>query len=74
MPDSFGCGARLVSRIATTTTASPRGRGINDNGSGSVGLLEIALTIARQNYTPDKRIRFGWWGTEECGWSARRSP
>jgi Zn-dependent M28 family amino/carboxypeptidase len=74
MPDSFGCGARLVSRIATTTTASPRGRGINDNGSGSVGLLEIALTIARQNYTPDKRIRFGWWARRSAGWSARRSP
>jgi aminopeptidase S len=43
------------------------GPGINDNGSGSAGLLEIALTIARQNYTPDKRIRFGWWGAEERG-------
>lgn len=45
----------------------PAGPGINDNGSGSAGLLEIALTIARQNYTPDKRIRFGWWGAEERG-------
>jgi len=47
-----------------SVTAGP---GINDNGSGSAGLLEIALTIARQNYTPDKRIRFGWWGAEERG-------
>jgi aminopeptidase S len=43
------------------------GPGINDNGSGSAGLLEVALTIARENYTPDKRIRFGWWGAEERG-------
>lgn len=47
-----------------SVTAGP---GINDNGSGSAGLLEVALTIAAQNYTPDKRIRFGWWGAEERG-------
>ncbi|HEX6361256.1 M28 family peptidase [Actinophytocola sp.] len=43
------------------------GPGINDNGSGSAALLEIALTVASQNYTPAKRIRFGWWGAEERG-------
>lgn len=43
------------------------GPGINDNGSGSAALLEIALTIASQDYTPEKRIRFGWWGAEERG-------
>jgi aminopeptidase S len=47
-----------------SVTAGP---GINDNGSGSSALLEIALTIARQDYTPAKRIRFGWWGAEERG-------
>lgn len=47
-----------------SVTAGP---GINDNGSGSSALLEIALTIARENYTPAKRIRFGWWGAEERG-------
>jgi aminopeptidase S len=47
-----------------SVTAGP---GINDNGSGSATLLEIALTIARQNFTPDKRLRFGWWGAEERG-------
>jgi aminopeptidase S len=45
----------------------PAGPGINDNGSGSASLLEIALTVARQNYTPTKRLRFGWWGAEERG-------
>ncbi|MGW5052940.1 M28 family peptidase [Actinokineospora sp. NPDC004072] len=43
------------------------GPGINDNGSGSAGLLEIALTIAEQDLVPDKHLRFGWWGAEELG-------
>jgi aminopeptidase S len=47
-----------------SVTAGP---GINDNGSGSSALLEVALTVARENYTPTKRIRFGWWGAEERG-------
>jgi aminopeptidase S len=47
-----------------SVTAGP---GINDNGSGSAALLEVALTVASQNLTPAKRIRFGWWGAEELG-------
>jgi aminopeptidase S len=47
-----------------SVTAGP---GINDNGSGSSALLEIALTVASQNLAPTKRIRFGWWGAEERG-------
>ncbi|MFE2751670.1 M28 family metallopeptidase [Actinosynnema sp. NPDC059335] len=47
-----------------SVTAGP---GINDNGSGSAGLLEVALTVARQGLAPSKHIRFGWWGAEELG-------
>jgi aminopeptidase S len=47
-----------------SVTAGP---GINDNGSGSAALLEVALTVASQNFNPAKRIRFGWWGAEERG-------
>ncbi|MET0133667.1 MAG: M28 family metallopeptidase [Kibdelosporangium sp.] len=43
------------------------GPGITDNGSGSAGLLEVALTVARQNVRPTKHLRFGWWGAEELG-------
>ncbi|MCE6997223.1 M28 family metallopeptidase [Saccharothrix sp. S26] len=43
------------------------GPGINDNGSGSAGLLEIALTVSRQAFAPRRHIRFGWWGAEELG-------
>jgi aminopeptidase S len=43
------------------------GPGINDNGSGSAGLLEVALTAAEQNLAPAKHLRFAWWGAEELG-------
>ncbi|MEU4212858.1 M28 family metallopeptidase [Streptomyces sp. NPDC026206] len=44
-----------------------RGAGINDNGSGSAGILEVALTVAKQGYKPGKHLRFAWWGAEELG-------
>ncbi len=44
-----------------------RGPGINDNGSGSAGLLEVALTVAEQNPQPARHLRFAWWGAEELG-------
>ena len=43
------------------------GPGINDNGSGSAALLEVALTIAEQDLRPVKKLRFAWWGAEELG-------
>jgi Zn-dependent M28 family amino/carboxypeptidase len=41
------------------------GPGINDNGSGSAALLEIAQNLA--NHKPRNTIRFAWWGAEELG-------
>ncbi|MET7426467.1 M28 family peptidase [Dactylosporangium sp. NPDC005555] len=43
------------------------GPGINDNGSGSAVLLEVALALAQQNPTMTKRVRFAWWSDEEQG-------
>ncbi|WP_405817324.1 M28 family metallopeptidase [Streptomyces sp. NBC_01390] len=43
------------------------GAGINDNGSGSAGILEIALAVSRAQYQPTKHLRFAWWGAEELG-------
>jgi aminopeptidase S len=43
------------------------GPGINDNGSGSAGVLEIALTVAASGYRPHRHLRFAWWGAEELG-------
>ncbi|AVZ74696.1 Leupeptin-inactivating enzyme 1 [Streptomyces lunaelactis] len=43
------------------------GAGINDNGSGSAGILETALAVSRAQLQPAKHLRFGWWGAEELG-------
>ncbi|MGH3136974.1 MAG: M28 family metallopeptidase [Gaiellaceae bacterium] len=41
------------------------GPGINDNGSGSAALLEIAERMAKVK--PRNKVRFAWWGAEEAG-------
>jgi Zn-dependent M28 family amino/carboxypeptidase len=41
--------------------------GINDNGSGSATVLEIALQMSRLGIEPRNRVRFAFWGTEELG-------
>ncbi|MFE0178469.1 M28 family metallopeptidase [Streptomyces sp. NPDC059002] len=43
------------------------GPGINDNGSGSAGVLETALAVSRAQLKPTKHLRFAWWGAEELG-------
>jgi aminopeptidase S len=43
------------------------GAGINDNGSGSAGVLEVALAVAKEKLEPSKHLRFAWWGAEEEG-------
>ncbi len=42
-----------------------RGPGIQDNGSGSAALLEVAEQIAKLK--PQNTLRFAWWGAEESG-------
>lgn len=44
-----------------------RGPGINDNGSGSASILEVAEQIAARDIVPRNKIRFIWWGAEEFG-------
>ncbi|MFF2726900.1 M28 family metallopeptidase [Streptomyces sp. NPDC058008] len=43
------------------------GPGVNDNGSGSAGLLEVALRLAESGRTPANKVRFAWWSAEENG-------
>ncbi|WP_406182851.1 M28 family metallopeptidase [Streptomyces sp. NBC_01006] len=50
----------------------PEGPGINDNGSGSAGLLEVALKLAdeganKKGKGPANKVRFAWWSAEELG-------
>ncbi|WP_182546787.1 M28 family metallopeptidase [Halosaccharopolyspora lacisalsi] len=42
------------------------GAGINDNGTGSAGLLETALQLGGSPDT-NNAVRFAWWGAEESG-------
>jgi Zn-dependent M28 family amino/carboxypeptidase len=42
-----------------------RGPGINDNGSGSAGILEIAEVFAAEGRVPRNKLRFMWYGAEE---------
>lgn len=46
----------------------PEGPGINDNGSGSSALLEVAEQIAKPANKGQlaNRLRFAWWGAEEA--------
>ncbi|MFF3443826.1 M28 family metallopeptidase [Streptosporangium sp. NPDC002721] len=41
------------------------GPGINDNGSGTAGILETAL--AAKSLRTENRLRFAFWGAEELG-------
>ena len=43
------------------------GPGINDNGSGTSTILEIALQLAKLNIHPVNKVRFAFWGAEEDG-------
>ena len=41
------------------------GPGINDNGSGSASLLEVAQQMSKVK--PENTVRLAWWGAEEDG-------
>ena len=43
----------------------PAGPGVQDNGTGSAALLEVAEAMAKVK--PDNKVRFAWWGAEESG-------
>lgn len=43
----------------------PAGPGVNDNGSGSATVLEVAKQLAA--CSPNHKVRFAWWGAEEWG-------
>jgi len=42
-----------------------QGPGIQDNGSGSAAILEVAEQLAKVK--PHNKVRFAWWGAEESG-------
>ena len=59
----------MVGAHLDSVTAGP---GIQDNGSGSAAILEIAIQLAEFDEDDDSdellnRVRFAWWGAEELG-------
>jgi hypothetical protein len=43
------------------------GPGINDNGSGTAAVLEVARQARRLGVRPTRGLRFAFWGAEELG-------
>jgi Zn-dependent M28 family amino/carboxypeptidase len=41
------------------------GPGINDDGSGTIGILETAIQLSQ--FSVNNAVRFGWWSGEEFG-------
>ena len=59
--------ANRVVVVGAHLDSVPRGGGIQDNGTGSATILEIAETLAAQERAPRNKLRFVWWGAEEFG-------
>ncbi len=45
----------------------PAGPGINDNGSGSSSVLELAIQFFNSPLKPLNPVMFAWWAAEEVG-------
>ena len=54
----------VVGAHLDSVTAGP---GINDNGSGTAAILEVAKQMAALGVKPTNRVRFAFWGGEEFG-------
>ena len=65
--DSRGGDANKTVVVGAHLDSVVEGPGINDNGSGSSTILEIAEEISELNQAPRQRLRFAFWGAEELG-------
>ncbi|KIW68735.1 hypothetical protein PV04_04659 [Phialophora macrospora] len=54
-----------VIALGAHTDSVEKGPGINDNGSGTIGILNVALALS--NFTVTNAVRFGFWSAEEFG-------
>jgi Zn-dependent M28 family amino/carboxypeptidase len=65
--DSQGGDANKVLVVGAHLDSVAAGPGINDNGSGTSTVLEIAEEIAELEIKPRQKVRFAFWGAEEAG-------
>jgi aminopeptidase Y len=64
LAEKVGKNADNVVMAGAHLDSVPEGPGINDNGSGSGALLEVAEQMAKVK--PQNTLRFAWWGAEEA--------
>jgi Zn-dependent M28 family amino/carboxypeptidase len=67
LADSKGGDADRVLVVGAHLDSVTEGPGINDNGSGTAGILEIAEEMAEAKIKPRQKVRFAFWGAEESG-------
>jgi len=67
LADSPGGDADKVVVVGAHLDSVPAGPGINDNGSGSATILEIAVQMSKLKVNPRQKVRFAFWGAEESG-------
>ncbi|KAL1863042.1 hypothetical protein Daus18300_008198 [Diaporthe australafricana] len=56
-----------VLQVGAHMDSVQQGPGMNDNASGGIGLFEIAIQLAENNFTVNNAVRFSWWSAEEEG-------
>jgi len=64
LAEKVGKNADNVVMVGAHLDSVPEGPGINDNGSGSAALIEVAEQMAKVK--PQNTLRFAWWGAEEA--------
>ncbi|HVL64711.1 MAG TPA: M28 family metallopeptidase [Actinomycetota bacterium] len=62
-----GGDANSVVVVGAHLDSVPRGAGINDNGSGSATILEVAEVLGTHAHEVRNKVRFMWFGAEEFG-------
>ncbi|HSG43052.1 MAG TPA: M28 family peptidase [Anaerolineales bacterium] len=65
LAESKGGNPNNVVMVGAHLDSVNAGPGINDNGSGSAAILEVAEQMAKVN--PVNKVRFALWGAEESG-------
>jgi Zn-dependent M28 family amino/carboxypeptidase len=65
--EAGGGAADRVVVVGAHLDSVPDGPGINDNGSGTATVLELAIQMSRLGIAPANRLRFAFWGAEEWG-------
>jgi len=67
LADTAGGRADRLVVVGAHLDSVPAGPGINDNGSGSAAILEIAIQMAELGIQPQNKVRFAFWSAEESG-------